>query len=506
MTKLSAILLVALMVTSASLIGQTDVRKPHRSKPNIVYIYADDLGYGELGAYGQQKIKTPNLDRMAREGVRFDQHYSGAPVCAPARAMLMTGKHGGHSYIRGNYELGGFSDDMEAGQMPLPEGTFTIARMLKKAGYATGMIGKWGLGMADTPGSPLRQGFDYYYSVLDQKQAHNFYPTHLWENDKWDKLDNPVIDVHKRLDRTKATDADFLYFKGKVYGPDKMTEKALNFIDKHQRQPFFLYLPYPLPHASLQAPDEYVNKYIGQFNEEPYYGQQNYASTRYPLSTYAAMITYLDAQVGLIMQRVKSLGLDENTIIMFSSDNGATFNTGGVDARFFKSVGNFRGLKMDLYEGGIRIPFLARWKGTIRPNRTSDLISAQYDLMATLAELTGQTIPNPTDGISFLPELKGYASRQVKHKYLYFEYPEKGGQVAIRMGDWKGVRVDVRKNPNAAWQIFNLKTDISETTDVAPQHPDLVKRFDQIQKDEHQPTHIRDWEFINPKFNVPKDQ
>ncbi len=276
-------------------------------RPNIIYIYADDLGYGELGCYGQQKIKTPNLDRMAREGMRFTQHYSGAPVCAPSRAMLMTGKHAGHSYIRGNYEMGGFEDSTEGGQMPLPEGTFTIPGMLKQAGYVTGMAGKWGLGMAGTTGSPSNQGFDYYYSILDQKQAHNFYPTHIWENDKWDTLNNHVINVHKRLDSAKATDEDFNYYKGKDYAVTKMTEKALAFIDHNKQKPFFLYLPYTLPHLSLQAPDDYIKKYVGLFEERPYYGQSGYAATKYPLSTYAAMITYLDDQVGIIIDKIKKL-------------------------------------------------------------------------------------------------------------------------------------------------------------------------------------------------------
>ena len=469
--------------------------------PNIIYIYADDLGYGELGCYGQQKIKTPNLDRMAKEGMRFTQHYSSAPVCAPSRAMLMTGKHGGHSYIRGNYEMGGFEDSTEGGQMPLPEGIFTIPKMLKNAGYTNAMSGKWGLGMPGTTGDPLLQGFDYYYGLLDQKQAHNFYPTHLWENGKWDTLNNHVINVHQPLDSTNASLADFEYYKGKDYAITKMTEKALGFMDRNKSKPFFLYLSYTLPHLSLQAPDEYVKKYRGQFDEKPYYGHLGYAATQYPLSTYAAMITYLDDQVGIILQKIKEMGLDKNTLIMFSSDNGATFN-GAVDTKFFNSVDGLRGLKMDLYEGGIRVPFIARWPGTIPAGTTSDLVSIQFDLLATLSELTGQTIPNKTDGISFLPELKGNTTAQRKHDYIYFEYPENGGQVAIRNGDWKAVRTNVRKGPNAPWQVFNLRNDRNETTDMAGKHPDLVRQFDAIQKNEHQHSHIREWEFIDPKFNV----
>ena len=470
-----------------------------QSKPNIIYIYADDMGYGELGAYGQTKIKTPNLDRMSAEGMRFTDHYSSAPVCAPARCMLLTGKHGGHTYIHGNYELGGFADSLEGGQMPLPEGVFTVGKMMQQAGYKTAAIGKWGLGMANTTGSPIKQGFDYFYGYLDQKQAHNYYPTHLWENDHWDTLQNPVINVHKQLDSTKATIADFNYYKGKEYAPAKLTEKALAFIENNKSKPFFLYLPYTLPHLSLQAPDEWVKKYIGQFNERPYYGQNGYASTLYPLSTYAAMISFLDAQVGLILEKIKALGLDENTLILFSSDNGATFN-GGVNRRFFNSNGGLRGQKMDLYEGGIREPFIARWPGKITKGTTSAHPSVQFDLMATLAELVHQKT-NATDGISFLPELMGRTKDQQKHPYIYFEYPENGGQLAIRMGNWKGVKLDVKKHPEKKWQLFNLQTDRNETTDISEKYPDLIKQFELIVKKEHQQAHIQEWEFIQPKFD-----
>ncbi|MEI7735128.1 MAG: arylsulfatase [Ferruginibacter sp.] len=470
------------------------------NRPNIIYIYADDMGYAELGCYGQQKIKTPNLDRMAKEGIRFTDHYTSTPVCAPARCMLMTGKHGGHSFIRGNYEMGGFPDSLEGGQMPLPEGTFTIAKMLQQAGYATGGIGKWGMGMANGSGNPNNQGFDYFYGYLDQKQAHNYYPTHLWENGKWDTLNNSYIYVHQKIDSVTATDADFDYYIGKDYAPTKMTEKALAFIDRNKHQPFFLYLPYTIPHVSLQIPKTYLQQYIGQFDEHPYYGQQGYAAAKYPLSSYAAMISFLDEQVGIIMKKIQVLGLDENTIIMFSSDNGATFN-GGVNRHFFNSNGGLRGEKMDLYEGGIREPFIARWPGKISAASVSSLPSAQFDLMATLAELTQQPT-NHTDGISFLPELLGKPTTQKKHAYLFFEYPEKGGQIAIRMGDWKGIRTNVRKDPNAPWQIFNLKIDRNETTDIAAAHPELIQQFNAIVKKEHHAATIKEWEFINPRFSV----
>jgi len=475
--------------------------------PNIIYIYADDMGYGELGCYGQQKIKTPNIDQLAKEGIRFTQHYTGAPVCAPARCMLMTGKHSGHSYIRGNYELGGFEDDREGGQMPLPEGTFTIAKMMKTKGYVTGMIGKWGLGMNNNTGDPNKQGFDYYYGYLDQKQAHNFYPTHLWENarpngspgsGKWDTLNNPFIYVHRSIPHN-SPDSAFENFKGKDYSLTKMAEKTLAFIKANKNHPFFLYLPYTGPHVSLQAPDDAVNEYIGQFDEQPYYGDKGYAPCKYPLSTYAAMITYMDKQVGRIMTLLKELKLDENTIVMFSSDNGTTFDVGGVNAEYFNLTGGLRGRKQDLYEGGIRIPFIARWPGKIPAGKVTSHISAQYDLMATLAELTGTNV-QATDGISFLSILTGKDQKQQQHKYLYFEFPEKGGQVAIRMGKWKGVKSKMKNNRNSPWEVYDLEMDAMESTDISAQHPGLIKKFEEIMIQEHQPSHIREWEFIDPKI------
>lgn len=490
------LVLLAFLVTGITANAQGKKSQEQNNKlPNIIYIYADDLGYAELGSYGQQKIKTPNLDKMAAEGMRFTQHYTSIPVCAPARAMLMTGKNGGKSYIRGNHELGGFPDSTERGQMPLKAEEFTVAELLKQKGYATALTGKWGLGMHNTEGSPNNQGFDYYYGYLDQKQAHNYYPTHLWENGKWDSLHQPFITVHKRLDSTKATDKDFDYFTGKTYAPEKMTEKALAFIDQNKTKPFFLYMPYTIPHVSLQAPMDYVQKYIGLFNERPYYGQQGYSSTKYPLSTYAAMITYLDAQVGIIMQHIKELGLDDNTLIMFSSDNGPSFN-GGVDVKFFNSVAGLRGLKMDVYEGGIRMPFIARWPGKIKAGSVSDLVSVQYDLMATLADLTGQQAP-PNDGVSYLPTLLGKNKQQKNREYIYFEYPEKGGQVAIRMGNWKGVRTNVRKNKNATWQLYDLSADVNETRDIAQQYPAIIERFKAIQKKEHHTAVLKEWEFLD---------
>lgn len=473
-----------------------------QNHPNIIYIYADDLGYGEIGPYGQKIIKTPNLDKMAQEGMLFTQHYTSTPVCAPARAMLLTGKHGGHSYIRGNYEMGGFKDHEEGGQMPLPDGTYTVAHMLKKQGYKTGVIGKWGLGMHFTSGNPNKQGFDYAYGYLDQKQAHNYYPSHLWENGTRDDLSNEETFVHRTLSKDEATDESFKHFEGQENATDKMTEKALSFISSNKDNPFFLYLPYTLPHVGLQAPEKWINYYKAHFkNEKPYLGENGYNPQKHPLATYAAMISYLDEQVGIILSNIKEMGLDENTIIMFSSDNGPTFN-GGVNTELFNSTAGLRGLKMDLYEGGIRVPFIARWPKHISANSKTDLPSVQYDLMATLAELTGAQLEK-TDGISFLPTLLNRADEQLSRKFMYFEYPEKGGQIAIRIGDWKGIKTDLKTDPESPWLLFNLRVDPKEQHNIADQHPSLLKEFDEIVLKEHQNAHIREWEFLNSK--MPKN-
>ncbi len=485
-----AIVLICLLFTNLS---------KAQSLPNVIYIYADDMGYGELGCYGQQKIKTPNLDKLAKEGLRFTRHYTSTPVCAPARCMLLTGKNGGHSFIRGNYEMGGFADSLEGGQMPLPEGSFTIANLMKEAGYVTGAIGKWGLGMNNTTGAPNKQGFDYFYGYLDQKQAHNYFPTHLWENNKRDTLNNPYINVHQPPLNKDASDAAFASFIGKEYSIDKMSQKALAFINQHKSEPFFLYLPFTIPHVSLQAPDSIVQPYIGKFDEPVYYGDKGYTPTKHPYATYAGMITYLDKQVGKIMALLKQLKLDENTLVMFSSDNGTTFDVGGVVGDFFNLTGGLRGRKRFLYEGGIREPFIARWTGKIQPGTTTSLLSVQYDMMATLSDLTGIKAPH-NDGISFLPTLLGKGTQQ-HHPYIYFEFPELTGQVAVEMDKWKGVKSNMRTDKNASWELYDLSTDEKETKDISAQHPELIKQFDAIVAKEHLQATLREWEFVNPKFS-----
>lgn len=497
-------LLVMLLTPGMLSAQQAQSRTTGNSRcPNVIYIYADDLGYGEIGAYGQQKIKTPNLDRLASEGMRFTQHYTSTPVCAPARCMLMTGRNGGHSYIRGNYELGQFADSLEGGQMPLPEGAFTIGHLMKQAGYKTGAIGKWGLGLHSNTGDPLKQGFDYFYGFLDQKQAHNHYPSHLWNNGNWDKLSNPYIDVHKHPALEKIKPEDLEVYKGKEYAVDKMTGNAVKFIEDNKNAPFFLYLPYTLPHAALQVPEAEadIKYYIDLFDEKPNLKLINYLPTYYPLSTYASMITYLDKQVGIVQEQLKKSGLDQNTIIMFSSDNGPAASIVTDTDDFFNSAGPLRGMKQDLYEGGIREPFIVKWPGKVQPGKVSGLVSVQYDLMATLADIVGVKAPQ-NDGISFLPTLTGNDRLQQKRPYIYFEFPEKGGQVAIRMGNWKGVRTNVRQNLNAPWQLYNLAADIGEKKDLAAGNPDIIQKMTAIAQKEHRCSHIKEWEFVDPKFAI----
>jgi len=499
---------------SISCADRSHVQTPETAiRPNIIFIYADDLGYGETEPYGQIKIKTPNLKKMAAEGMRFTNFYTSTPVCAPARCALLTGLHTGHTWIRGNREHGQFHDSEEGGQEPLPEGTATIATILKDAGYRTAAIGKWGLGMTGNSGHPNNHGFDYFYGYLDQKQAHNYYPTHLWENEQWDSLDNPYIYVHNMraggdANNSRAIEAFakknlepddegfFAAYKGNEYAVDRMTEKAMNFIRGNKDSAFFLYLPYTIPHLSLQVPDSALQQYRGQWDEQRYLGEQGYTPHEFPKSAYAAMITYLDAQVGEIFSLLDSLDLDENTIVFFSSDNGPTF-TGGVDPVFFNSSAGLRGLKMDVYEGGIRVPMLARWPGKIAPGTTTDHVSAQYDVMATIADLVGVNAPENTDGISFLPVLLGKAEVQQQHEFLYFEYPEKRGQVAIRLKKWKGVKTDLIPNPGNPWQLYDLETDPFEKTDVAQAHPDLLEKFDEIVRAEHRSTHVERWNFMD---------
>lgn len=461
------------------------------TQPNIIYILADDLGYNELGCYGQEKIKTPNIDRLAAEGIRFTNHYSGSAVCAPSRCCLLTGMHQGHAYIRGNDEVGEWYD--YTGQLPIPDSLFTLGELMKEAGYVTGAIGKWGLGN-EGEGHPNNQGFDYFYGFLCQRQAHNYYPTYLWENHSKDSLRNEYFKPHQKLESGVDNPENYKQFLGRDFAAEEMTEKTLHFISENKDKPFFLYLPTPIPHVSLQVPDSIRLSYGYEFEETPYNNTKGYTPNYTPRATYASMISYMDTYVGEVMKALKRYGLDENTVVMFSSDNGATY-AGGVDYEFFNSVGNLKGLKGELYEGGIKVPFIARWPGHIKEGAISNHISAFWDIIPTFSDLILPERVKNYDGISLLPSLLG-KSEQVEHEFLYWEFHERDkGVQAVRMGKWKGIRKNAHEDPDSAIELYNLDNDPGEKMDLAEQNPEIVNQIKKIFKEEHEPSEIKNWKF-----------
>ncbi len=448
--------------------------QPSSHRPNVLFILADDLGYGDVGCYGQQLIATPHIDQLAASGMRFTQFYAGTSVCAPSRASLMTGLHTGHTPIRGNREV------KPEGQWPIPDSTYTMAELFKKAGYTTGDFGKWGLGYIGSEGDPVKQGFDRFFGYNCQAQAHNYFPDHLWENDT-------KIDLPNTLDKQPA------------YAGDMIQQKALSFIDDNQSRPFFLYLSYTLPHAGLQLPagDSLFEFYKRKFNEQSVaikeWNGKSYQPQAYPHAAYAAMVAKLDKYIGEVMAKLKALHIDENTLVIFSSDNGPHAE-GGNDPAFFKSSGGFRGIKRDLYEGGMREPMIARWPSKIKAGQTSGFVGAFWDFFPTFAALTGVPVTHQTDGISILPTLLN-KGQQKQHDYLYWEFHENGGRQAIRMGNWKAVKYRVKEDKNAQWELYDLATDAHETNNIAAKHPDLVKKISQIANHEHTPSAIAEWNF-----------
>jgi arylsulfatase len=494
---LSVLSAVAIAVVLGSPTRAVSADRP----PNIVYILADDLGYAELGCYGQEKMKTPNLDRMAAEGMRFTQHYCGNAVCAPSRCVLMTGKHSGHAFTRNNGNPKLTPEFMAryglewTGQQPIPAAEVTIPEVLKQKDYATGAMGKWGLGQIGTSGDPNSQGFDLFFGYNCQAHAHSFYTGHLWRNhEKVILNNNPPIPGHGKL--AEGADprdpASYAAFKGQDYAADRMIEEALAFILANKDRPFFLYYPTTLVHLALQIPDEELAPYLGKWDETPFTGN-GYTPHIAPRAAYAAMVSRLDKDAGRIVALLDKLGLGENTLVMFSSDNGTTHLDKEVDAVFFKSVGPLRGLKGSLYEGGIRVPMIARWTGKIDPGTTSDHVSMFCDVLPTVAEITGTVPPENIDGISFAPTLLGKPEAQKQHEYLYWEFPGYGGQQAVRMGDWKAVRQNMLKKGNPdplKIELYNLKQDVGEQNDLAAKHPELVAKARAIMKQAHTPSEL----------------
>lgn len=452
--------LLVLVLFSCKNQSRKEINISQPQKPNIVFILADDLGYGDLSCYGQKNFQTPNLDKMSAGGMRFTQHYSGSTVCAPARSSLMTGQHTGHTPIRGNKEW------QPEGQWPLKTETLTVAEMLKQAGYVTGAFGKWGLGYPGSEGDPNQQGFDEFYGYNCQRMAHNYYPGHLWDN------------------RQKVEIPENSGDKFEVYAPHLIHERALQFIEKNRDKPFFLFYPNVIPHAELLLPEQNLAEFRGKFLPEkefkgaepgdPGFREGPYGTQPEGHAAFAAMVTLLDKQVGEVLTKLKELGLEKNTLVIFSSDNGP-HQEGGADPDYFDSNGPLKGYKRDLYEGGIRVPMIAFWEGRIVAGSNSDHISAFWDFLPTAAELAGVEAPENIDGISFLPTLFG--KEQSAHDFLYWEFHELQGRQAVRKGDWKLVRYNVFNPEKTTTELYNLSNDIGEENNVAKQNQDVVKEL-----------------------------
>ncbi len=431
------------------------------TQPNIIFILADDLGYADLGCYGQQKTETPNIDRLAKQGLKFTQYYSGSTVCAPARATFMTGMHTGHTPVRGNKSF------EPEGQTPLPASTITIANVLQKNGYHTGAFGKWGLGYITTSGDPNQKGFDQFYGYNCQSLAHNYYPDHLWSN-------------HDKIDFTaNLTGAN-------VYSADTIHAMAMQFLNaQNTNKPFFLFLPYTLPHGDVIAPhDSVYNYYIKKFNEAPKKPGKNARALfePYPHAAFATMVSRLDRYIGQVFDAINKKGLAENTLIVFCSDNGPHRENGG-DPEFFQNSGPYRGIKRDLYEGGIRVPFIAWWKGKILPGETSQPL-VLWDLYPTFQQAAGIPVTKGIDGISALPALLKKGTQQ-QHEYLYWEFHENNGRQAVRWKNWKLIKLNVNIDSATVTELYDLDKDGAEKNNVAAQFPDIVKKLDAMIKKAH---------------------
>ncbi len=465
-----------LAVCCLVLIGSANwpARTAKAATPNIVFILVDDLGYGDLGCYGQKLIQTPRLDQMAAEGMRFTDFYAGSTVCAPSRSVLMTGQHMGHTHVRGN--AGG--PDMS--KQSLRNEDVTVAEVLKDAGYQTALCGKWGLGddtLGGREGLPRRQGFDFFYGYLNQVHAHNYYPEFLWRNE----TKSPLRNVVQRNDKSYGGFTGGWATKKVDYSHDLIADEALGFIKRraeNKDKPFFLYLSLTIPHANNEG-----TRGTGDGQEVPDYGPYADKDWSNPDKGQAAMITRMDADVGRLLDLLDELQISEDTVVMFSSDNGP-HDEGGHNTERFDPAGPLRGMKRDLFEGGIRVPFIVRWPGTTPAGTTSSHIGYFGDLMASAAELAGVRCPEKTDSVSFVPTITGNAAEQAKHDYLYWEFYERGGKQAVRAGNWKAIRIPMRTGPT---QLYDLSQDIGETENLADKHPDIVKRMEAMMTEAHTP-------------------
>ncbi|MBQ2621783.1 MAG: arylsulfatase [Thermoguttaceae bacterium] len=447
---LAALSLLAVLLTPA-FADESSSPAAGARQPNIVFIMADDLGYGDVSCYGQKKFSTPRIDSLAQQGMKFTQMYAGTTVCAPSRCCLMTGVHSGHAYIRGNMAAKPFGDS------PIPADAVTLTRVLKDAGYSVGVFGKWGLGAVGNCGDPNKHGVDRFFGYYSQLEAHNYYPPRLHDNGFQIDLD------------------------GKTYSHDLIVIKALEFIRANKDKPFFCFMPVTIPHAAMQVPEPYMTPWREKFPQfEKVLGRYTYKTVvRNPVAAFPAMVTRLDDTVGQVLDLLKELGLEEDTIVIFTSDNGP-HHEGGHRPDFFNSSGAVRGLKRDLYDGGIREPFVIQWKGKIQPGSVTEHVAAFWDILPTFAELTGAKTPDNLDGISLVPTLLGDPDSQKSHEYLYWEFHEMGGKRAIRFGDFKAVQNDMNKKPRGKIEIYNIVKDPKELNNLADERPDLVQKARKI--------------------------
>lgn len=477
------VLLIFACLIVAAILPRTSAGSDLVEQPNIVFILADDLGYGELGCYGQQKIRTPNIDRLAAEGMKFTQHYTGAPVCAPARCTLLTGQNLAHAEVRGNKDSG--NGRIFPGQWPLTDGVVTIAESLKQAGYVTGAFGKWGLGPSNTSGSPMKQGFDRYFGYNCQRNAHSFFPTFLDSNEREQRINKGLIYGHQQKPTGEVVADDYRLAN---YAPDVILVEALNFVDQNKKKPFFLYLPFVEPHVSMHPPQEWIDRYPEEWDVEKgaYRGQNGYLPHPRPRAAYAAMISDLDEHVGSVMAKLSEHGLSDNTIVVFTSDNGTThggrdpkFHIGGVDAQFFNSTAGLKGWKGSVDEGGIRIPCVVKWPGQVAAGSVTDVPSYFPDWFPTLAAIAGADLPTGQhlDGANLVDVLKGQPN-VVRDNLMIWDFHGYGGLLAIRDGKWKAVRRDLLKKNPSDWELYNLDIDREEANDVSAAHPEIVKRLE----------------------------
>jgi arylsulfatase A-like enzyme len=447
---------------------------------NVVFILADDLGWGEVGCYGQRKIPTPNIDRLAAEGMRFTQHYSGAPVCAPSRCVLLTGRHTGHAEIRGNMPAQRLLPQFDEGQFPISDETVTLAEVFRNAGYATGAVGKWGLGPVGSSGDPNKQGFDQFFGYNCQSVAHSYYPPHLWRNAERVLINAKPVSGHAPPARGDVQMDEWI---GETYAPHLMVDEAVEFIEANKSRPFFLYLPFIEPHVAMHPPQESVERFPQSWDSEPYRGENGYLPHPRPRAAYAAMISDLDSYVGRVMDALDAAGVAKKTLIVFTSDNGTThrrsaksrFNVGGVDARFFNSTAGLRGYKGSVYEGGIRVPMIVRLSGQIKVGVVNDTPGYFADWFPTLCTAAGLESPPNLDGENLWPTMTGH-STHARQRPMLWVFSEYGGQIAVRIGDFKVIRQNVKTKRPGAWEVYDLRNDPGETKDLAAERTDVVQQ------------------------------